>query len=500
MILKEKKNLFVFFFSSFTGIIFIAFLVRALAVIFSKGFVAHDDHFIPIETAYLWLSEQTDFFSNKRDAWRSPFYTLLHYYIFAGLQKFSITKPETQMLVIRALHGAYSLLTVIYGFAFAKKLAGEKTALLVGLLLAIFWVLPYVSVHSLVESACVPPIVIGFYYSLYASEERKKKFWIIAGFCFALAFTLRFQTFMLGMVIGIALIFQKRLIESFTLLLATLLMLLVIMGIPDYFAYGYPFASFIQYSLYNLNISAAVAHPWYFYISLLFIIFIFPSSLLFLLGLIHFPKKHSVYLISTLSFIVFHSFFSNKQERFMIPAVVLLLILGTIGWNYYCQKKTITSKKKKFYNALWVWFWFWNITLVLIFTPTSTKNPLLQTIKHLAQKNDLQSIFIQTPTERFYLPRFYLQNTTPVFIINSKTSQKKKEAILAQKKINYFIFLSKAPDWKTIQQIENLQRITLQKEKVFSYSKWQEFLWARSRGNSELKKILIYKGYPVENK
>lgn len=490
--MERKKNKPLFLFSSFTGILLIAFITRILAAIFSKGFVAHDDHFIPVETAYLWLSGQEEFFSDKSGAWRSPLYTLLHYSIFATLQKISISGAETQMFIVRVLHGIYSLLTVIYGYLFAKKLANKNTALFTSFLLATFWVFPYVSVHSLVESACVPPIVMGFYYSLCANEEQKMKFWVLAGFCFALAFTIRFQTFMLGAIIGLSLLFQKKYYESLVLLLATFLMLFVIMGIPDWIAYGYPFASFIQYSFYNINTSAAVTHPWYFYGILLLAVFLFPSSLLFIFGCFHIPKKGVVYLISSLSFVVFHSFFTNKQERFIIPAVFLLLILAAIGWRNYRQKKKFV-KKKILYNILWSWFWFWNIALIIITIPTSTKKNLIQTLNYLSQKEDLQAIFIQTPAERFYLPRFYLQKSTPVFIANSQTPLAEIKKTLLKNKINYFIFLEKEPNAGELRAIENLQKISLKKEKTFAYNQWQNLLWGNSRGNTALKKIIIYK-------
>jgi 4-amino-4-deoxy-L-arabinose transferase-like glycosyltransferase len=487
--LKELKINF-----SFSNILLVAFVVRLLAAIFSKGYVAHDDHFIPVETAYLWLSKQADFFSDKGGAWRSPLYTLIHYFLFAFLDKISITGAQTQMFIVRLLHGIYSLLTVFYGYLFAKQISNEKTALFVASLLSIFWIFPYISVHSLVESACVPPLVMAFYYTLLADEKKRKIFWFVAAFCFASAFTIRFQTFSIGAVFGLCLLFQKKFKEALLLLAFTFFFLLIIMGIPDTIAFGYPFASFIQYSLYNLTAtSVGVSNPWYFYILLLLLIFLFPSSLLFFFGMKKLQRKYYIYLISSLSFVIFHSIFSNKQERFIIPAAFLFLILGAIGWSYYVQNKKFGFYKKKVLKILWIWFWFWNICLLFIATPTYTKKTLIKAISYLSEKNDLQAILVESPADNFYFPKFYLQKSADVYTITANTPLQEKTRLLQNDEINYFIFLGEKPSQEKLAQIEELQNAKLQEQKNFSYNTIENFLWGRSIGNSELKIVSIYK-------
>ena len=205
------------FISPLVWVLLGAFFVRLIAVIFSKGYLTHDDHFIPIEQAYQWLSGQTEFFADKSGAWRNQLYALLHYTILASLESLSLADPQKQMFVVRLLHAIYSMLTIVYGYKLTKYLTHkEKTALLVAALLSFFWVMPVFSVHSFVETACIPPLLIAFYYSHKIESENYNRLYLcLAAFFFALAFTLRFQTFVFGVGVGLVLLFQKQFKKAF---------------------------------------------------------------------------------------------------------------------------------------------------------------------------------------------------------------------------------------------------------------------------------------------
>ena len=82
------------FISPLVWVLLAAFFVRLIAVIFSKGYLTHDDHFIPVETAYQWLSGQSKFFADKSGAWRNQLYSLLHYSVFASLRALTLKDPQ----------------------------------------------------------------------------------------------------------------------------------------------------------------------------------------------------------------------------------------------------------------------------------------------------------------------------------------------------------------------------------------------------------------------
>ncbi len=419
--------------SPLVWVLLAAFFVRFIAAIFSKGYLTHDDHFIPIETAYQWLSGQTEFFADKSGAWRNQLYTILHYSILAFLDALSLKDPQQQMFIVRFLHALYSMLAIVFSYKITYYLTHkQKDALLVAILLSFFWVLPVFSVHSFVETACIPPLLIAMYYShKIESEAYNQRYLLLASFFFALAFTLRFQTFIFGIGVGFVLLYQKQFKKAFTLLGYTCISLFITMGILDWIVYGFPFASIIQYSLFNIaNRFEYIVAPWYSYLALLLVAFIFPTSLIFAGGIMKIAKKYSLSILSLLLFILLHSIFANKQERFILPVVPFLIIFGVMGWQEWKRaagEEKFAPKKldyKKFKNILfkiaWIWFWLINSFLLTISLFYYSKEPLVETFYYLNSKKDINAIAIENnKAEIPHLPLYYLYQNKPVYRLES---------------------------------------------------------------------------------
>lgn len=451
-------------------VIFLAFIIRLLSVIFSKGFATHDDHFLPIETTYKWLSNQADFFSDKEGAWRNQLYNLLHYLILKSSQVLGITDPQSQMFIVRLWHSLYSLLTVFFGYKLSFKLSSNKRdAIFIAYLLSFFWIFPYLSVRSLVEVVCIPPLLAAAYYSFMALEEdsQKIKFWALASFCFALAFTFRFQSFPFGLGFGIVLLFQKKFKDALLLLVFTLFFLFIIMGILDWVVYGYPFAAIIQYSIYNLQVQAShIDGAWYLYLIVLVLILNFPTGLLFIWGIIKSNKKKLPLLAGMIAFILLHSLFSNKQERFIIPAIPFLLILGYLGWTKFTQESKLWRCGSIQSKALWICFWTIN-GLLLSFTSTIySKKNRIEMLYYLYPKTDVQAVVIENsgyeiPT----LPLFYLQKQIPIYKIENDNLLADYLIIEQNTKFpNYFIFMGNHSLDNRIKKMENFLNVKLEKQ------------------------------------
>ena len=103
------------------------------------------------------------------------FYVGIHYIFLSVLKILNISDPAVKMFFVRLLHAIYSLLVVFLGYKITKKIDGEKSAIGVGLLLAIFWFFPILSVHNLVEFVCIPPILAGLWYSIKYKETDELK-------------------------------------------------------------------------------------------------------------------------------------------------------------------------------------------------------------------------------------------------------------------------------------------------------------------------------------
>ena len=149
-------------------ILIIALITRLFAAVFSQGYGMHDDHFIAIEEPWSW-TQNKDY-----DGWLpgtkgeasepsiySFFYPGINYLLFEGMDTIGIDNPKTKMFFIRLLLGLFSLLTVYYGYKITLLLSSKKNAEQVGLLLAIFWFMPFFGVRNLVEIIATPLLLAG---------------------------------------------------------------------------------------------------------------------------------------------------------------------------------------------------------------------------------------------------------------------------------------------------------------------------------------------------
>ena len=111
------------------------------------------------------------------------------------------------MFVVRFLHAAYSLLVVYYGYRIAEALSDRPTARKAGLVLALFWPLPFLSVRNLIEVVCIPPLMAGMYYAVASRSNLRNAF--VAGLWFGLAFVFRYQTLLVTGTVGLVFLFRK---------------------------------------------------------------------------------------------------------------------------------------------------------------------------------------------------------------------------------------------------------------------------------------------------
>ena len=159
-------------------ILLAAIFFRLIAVIFSKGYGMHDDHFLIIEAAQSWV-DGLDYNNwlpkNNVDGipeGHSFFYVGIHYILFSIMNFFKIIDPQTKMFIIRILHAAFSLIVVSLGFKITRKLSNQDNAKIVGLLLAILYMMPWLSVRNLVEIVCIPFLMIGVWMIMNYKEKK----------------------------------------------------------------------------------------------------------------------------------------------------------------------------------------------------------------------------------------------------------------------------------------------------------------------------------------
>lgn len=399
-----------------TSIIFIGFILRFIAVIFSKGYGMHDDHYLIIEAAQSWV-DGDDY--NNWLPWNqntptvsghSFFYVGIHYFILLFFKFIGITEPDTKMFLIRFIHAMYSLLIISLSYKITLKLSTKKVAIIVAWLLAVSWFMPFLSVRQLVEIVSIPPMLASIWIII---RDDKKTFYkyFIAGLIGALAFSIRFQTSLFIGGMGLALLFRKEWKEAFYFGLGVILSMTIIQGGIDLFIWGKPFTEFGEYVNYNLTHKNDYGSgAWYTYILVLAGVMIPPFGLLLFAGMFKTSKKLLIIFIPTLIFFAFHSYFPNKQERFIFPILPMFIILGSIGLSNLLDGYLNNKFWKAFYKYSLYFFIGINIILLPFTTTIYSKRARVESMLFLKNKES-NKLFIYDATNENggkMLPRFYL--------------------------------------------------------------------------------------------
>lgn len=399
-------------------ILFIALGIRLLAAFFSKGFAFSDDHFDVITIAQGWLDGLPMWLNEPMPPRHSMLYALTHYAIFYVLEALGIFSPEVKMTVVRLVHALYSLLVVYFGYKLTERLSNKANARLVGLMLALVWFMPFMSVRNLVEMVCIPPYLAAFYLMVKQEQNSRKRvmpyFW--AGALFALAFVFRYHTVLFGAGAGLVLLYKRQWREAVAVLLGFIVTAFLIQGTIDIIFFDYPFHSIVAYFLYNTeNAENFSTGPVYRFALTILGFLVPPISAFLVVGYAKTAKLAPKLFWGGLIFFVAHSLFPNKQERFILPLLPLIMILGVIGWQQFVRNSGFWHKRRKLLAVSWGFFWVLNLLATVGMAFTYTKKSRVAPLVYLSEKPNLDAIVLEFGNHSVKKPPlFYLGRMSAV--------------------------------------------------------------------------------------
>jgi hypothetical protein len=298
------------------------------------------------------------------------------------------------------------------GYRIAEKWAGKKPARLAGLLLAVFWFMPWLSVRNLVEIVSIPFLFISTWIIIKAENKTKILIpFLWAGFIAGISFSLRYQTMIYAGGMGLALLFQKKIRQALLFGLGYFVAVFVLQGVIDLMIWGYPFAEFIEYVSYNIEYrNAYITGDWYNYLLLLFGLLIPPVSVFLFVGIFKNWKKRLLIFLPLIIFLAFHSYFPNKQERFILTIVPFLIVLGTAGWYEMMHAQPLLIRYRRIFRGGWVFFWIINLILLLPVTTMYSKRARAEAMSYLYKYKDVKAILLENTNGNSIqiMPQFYL--------------------------------------------------------------------------------------------
>jgi len=380
-----------------------AILFRLLAAIFAKGWGMLDDHYLVIESSQSWV-DGYDYNlwlpwskGNTGPTGHNFFYPGVHFLLFSAMKWLDITDPQIKMLIIRTLLGLFSMITVYYGYRIVEVTEDKKSARLAGILLALYFFMPWISVRNLAESSCIPFVILGFWQIVKRqNNSRPFRTFFIAGILFGLACDVRFQLIFFPLGVFIILVTRLKLRETAGITAGAICSFLLVQILIDCFLWGYPFAEILGYIHVNVTDRNSYFNlPWYNYILTVGGILLPPVSLFFIYGFVRGWKRYFLIFFPAFLFFLFHSFFPNKQERFILPFIPFFIMIGAMSYYKYVAVSGFWNKHKKLLRACWVFFWVINCILLTGMTFTYSKRAKVESMYYLSKYPYLKMIIVE---------------------------------------------------------------------------------------------------------
>jgi len=397
--------------------IVIGLALRLIAAIFSQGYAMHDDHFVIEDGPMRWLLvDYGGWFSRSVPPGHSVVYPSILFAIISSCVGIGITDPQQQMLVVRVLHALVATLAIPLGASIARRLGTEESARSAAFLIAVLWVLPFLSVRCLIEVVCIPPLMAGVFLVIRRSSPRDL---VLAGLAFAGAFMFRYQTALLPIVFVGVLAAQRQWRNAGILALACLFFVSVTQGLVDLFVWGSFMAAPIEYlrgSMFSAD--DYVNGHWWMYMLLLIGILIPPTSVMLLWKMISDKRPTLRYelVLPLVIFTIAHSLVANRQERFLIPIVPLVVVALAVAWT---GRQNISYIR--WTQAAWGWFWVGNTALLVLFTFSYSKRSRVESLTVLSHQQNVERVVVVTRPGVF-VPTFYLYPHVPLLVVSTDTT------------------------------------------------------------------------------
>lgn len=354
-------------FLPFLAIFAISLFVRVYASMTSIAQIFPDEIFQTLEPAHkLVFGKGITYWEFKVGArsWLLPG-------IIAGIYKFldviGVKDPLYINIGVKIFFSIFNSLAVstVY-LLFRRHSLPKKEAFLFSLPLAVSYLLSYISVRTISESAALPFMVFAVYFASNYIEKESKKDLFFAVLSAGIAYMIRFQTciFTFGLAISLFMTSKKR-FQAALIFGFGFLGMMVLQGIMDIFTWGKFCQSLITYLDYNIirkvsdNLSVS---PWYFFFEefagTFHPITYISAVLLMILTIVRFRKNKSLFLFffPFLFFFAIHSVIAHKQPRFIFACCFAILAMSSEFFAFLCNKYGRNRKNVAVFLSIFLLF------------------------------------------------------------------------------------------------------------------------------------------------
>ncbi len=339
----------------------VAIVLRLVAVVYSRGFMASDDLFQTVTVAYHWLHHgiwRPDGFLSWKETGqvsRFPLYVLSLYLNMKLMLAMGYDALDKIMYGVRLSHALFSLIGVWAVYRTVELVTGSKRwAMVGGLIMAAHFALPYLAVRNLIEMVGGIIWAVVFYCFARHDKDEHPLWLVLAGVISGLAWMVRFQLLFAICAVPVILWFDSRRIKPALYYGVTVLVMFLIAGIVDLKLTG----TFMGTSLVHVSLGAqggpTYATHFLIYVAVILGYFIPPFSPIafYLIARKRFFVRYKLIVFSSLSFILIHAVIPYRQERYMIPIIPVLVIMIVLALHQHYVERGFFFSNKRLRNGV----------------------------------------------------------------------------------------------------------------------------------------------------
>jgi hypothetical protein len=471
-------------------------LLRGLAAIFSQGFLASDDHHVLVGAA----DQLAGGLALPITYQRSILYPGAVAAIMATARAAGLQDPGVEMLLVRLAQAAYSLFAIYFVFRILERAVGRDTAVVGGMLTAAFFAMPVTAVHQLEEVVCQVPLLAAFWWWQRAEDgghgSQPNAWALLAGVALGLALLLRLP--LIGFVIPFTVLVLLRPVAplrriAFITGLATVIVLQGYSNVAVNHQWGYTFIQRLGPMLrpHDLALDAGgypSSPPWH-YVFTLLAAFVPPFSVLFLAAAVQGARRLPILGLATAGFFVAHSLVANKQERFLLPVVPVLLLLGAAGLPWIAGG----GAWPRAYRGLWRYFWVVNGALLVVLTFSFAKKDRVAPLLYIYRRHDATGVAVAQYNQTFHVPEYYLGRPRPPLFV-----WQAREQAVADARVNYVVLYSDQPE-PDREQLADALRSELTLLTVIPPSLADRLAHAINPRHNKARTAMIFRATPIDS-
>jgi hypothetical protein len=399
-------------------VLLVAVALRIPAVVYSKGYMASDDHYETVAVAYQWLrggitDEQGLLLwgnNHPGEVGRSPLYALGLYAVMRVFYAAGVDDLDSMMYGIRALHALLSLLSVWAGFRLVELITkSPRTATVAGLILAAHFAMPYLAVRNLIEFVAGHFWLVALLFLYYHREGRGERWLFAAGLMTGLAWLVRFEIAVAAVAVVPILWYEARSARPAIIYAFGVLPMLLLGGAVDWILLGV----FAKSTFLHINQVLTETPPYQtirlVYVAVLTAFFIPPFSLVafYLAGKSSFWRRHRLLVITTLVFIIAHTLSASRQERYMLPIVSTMSVIVVLAvWRHIKDHGFFARRPKLLWSVTGLAV-IVNLTLLPVFTMNYSHKAVVSPLARIEQIQPGAELVMVAPRIRQMYPVDY---------------------------------------------------------------------------------------------